>query len=115
MAPPEGLLTRADDVAGDDQLDAAVLLPSGGGAVRRNGRAFSETLPPDGARGDPLLHEIRAHRFTATLRQPLIGVVGAHVVGVTLDLHAQSLLRCQDAGDARELFARARLQRVAAR
>src|SRR5688572_12769549 len=101
MAPPEGAgpvtgtrrsLARADGVAGDDELDASILLASGGGAVGRHRRALAEPAGSNRARRNALLHEIGPHRCAASLRQLLVVVFSAHVVGVPFDLDPQSLM-----------------------
>jgi hypothetical protein len=52
-----------------------------------------------------VLHGIDAHRFAASFRESLVGVIGADVVDVSLDVEMQSRMRCEDARDATFLSA----------
>lgn len=60
-------LASADDVAGDDEFHATILLPAFRGAVGGHRLRFAEAGRGDGVRRNSLLHEIGLHRGRATL------------------------------------------------
>ena len=103
------MVRTADRFARDHELHSSILLSSAGNTVRDHGLRLSESKRRDRRRRNALLHEITAHRLRAALRQRLIVVSVADAVGVAVDFEAQVRIRQQDAGDGRQLLARARL------
>ncbi len=59
-----------------------------------------------------MLHQVITHRAGAVLRQGLIHLIAAHIVGVAADFDVESRVGEQNAGDFRQLLPRTRLQRV---
>src|SRR6266700_3233352 len=104
----------ADGVAVDHELDAAVALAAFGGLVGGDGLDFAEAAGGDGRRRYALFGEKFAHGTGAALGKLLIEFVAADAVGVAFDLKHEAGMRENDAGNFRELFARAGLERVAA-
>ena len=90
----------ADRLARYHELDAPILLTSGRNVVRCYRLRLSEAERHDRRRRNALLHEVIAHGLRAALRQRLVVVVVADVVGVAFDLEVQAWIREQDAGDA---------------
>src|SRR5216683_1778655 len=104
----------ADGVAVDHELDAAVALAAFRGLVGGDGLGFAETAGCDGRRRYALFSEKFAHGTGAALGKLLIEFVAADAVGVAFDLKHEAGMRENDAGNFREFFARAGLERVAA-
>src|SRR5713226_463575 len=104
----------ADGVTVDDELDAAVALAALRGVVRSDGLHFAEAAGGDGRRSHALFGEKIADGVGAALGELLIEIIAADAVGVAFDLKREARMGEHDAGNFRELFARAGLERVTA-
>src|SRR5260370_39500598 len=87
---------RTDDVARHYQLHAAVHLPAGGGAVRRNRILLAEAARRNIILRDALLHQVTAHALGAFFRELLIVGVAPDAVGVAVNLQSQARVRKND-------------------
>src|SRR5688572_17313645 len=76
----------------DDELDAPVLLASGAGLVVGDRLVGTVTLRLQAVGRDPLLAEVLRDGLGARLRQLLVLIGGADVVGVAGDLDGEDLL-----------------------
>src|SRR5579872_1103847 len=102
----------ADGVAGYDQFDSAVLLPSGRAIVRGHGQSIAEAFRAHGIGSDALLYEVSANRTGTILRQSLVHDIAADVIGVSTDFDIETRVGEQDAGNFGQLLARTRCQGI---
>src|ERR1035441_3588779 len=73
----------ADDLAGDHNLHAAILLPALRGVVRSHRLSLAETLRSDRTYRHSLLHQVIAHGRAALFGKLLIILITADAVRVT--------------------------------
>src|SRR5205085_1467454 len=109
-----GVRSAADGVAVDDEFDAPIALAAVGGAIRSDRLGFAKAAGGNGGSGYAVLREEVADGIGAALRELLVEVVAADAVRMTFNLHGQAGVRKHNAGDFREFFAGAGLERVAA-
>ena len=102
----------ADDFAGDDNLDAAILLAAGGGAVISDWIVQAESLGGDAARIQALVNQILADSTGALLGKLLVELFAADVIGVTFDGEIQTRMREDNSRKFGEAFAGFGLQIV---
>src|SRR5438105_129400 len=72
----------ANSLAGDDHLDAAILLPSRSGRIGCNWRRFAHTGGSQIRRRHALADQVIAHRVGTALGEDLVEVIATHAVGV---------------------------------
>ena len=109
-----GIDGGANDIAGDDEFNSAILLATCCVIVRGYWLGIAIALSCNRIGIDAGFDEVITHRAGAVFRQRLIHVVAANVIGVAANLDVDSRVGKQDAGNLGELLAGSRLQGVSA-
>jgi hypothetical protein len=99
----------ADGFAGNEKFHSAVLLSSRGVIVRSYCQGVAKTFGCNRISRDSLLHQIVAHRGSAVLREGLIHLVAADLVGIAADFDVESRIGQQNTGDFCQLLPSTRL------
>ena len=110
----DGVQLRANDLAGNDQFNAAVLLAALARLVRSHGDVKSPAYRCDRALRDSLSNEEFANRCGSLLRKGLIEFSRTDVVGVTLGFQPKVGVVQDNASQPGQLLASQRAQRVLA-
>src|SRR3954453_8615523 len=97
---------RADNIAGNHQFHAPILLAALRGVVGSHRLSFAETLGRHRGGGHTLLGQIVADRLAAMLGKLLVVVVATDAIGVTFDVELEAGMTGDDAGHFGQLFAR---------
>src|SRR5438105_14431404 len=105
----------ADDVAGDNQFHATILLTPGRSVVRHHRLGLSESFRRHRTGGNALLSQIVAHRDPALLGKLLVVVVATYIIGVSLYFQLQTGVPRNDARDFCQLLPCSRTPRIRSR
>src|ERR1700693_4601149 len=89
----------ADRITGHEKFHSPVLLSTCRVIIRSNSQSVAKASSRDGIGRDSLSHQVVTHRAGAVLRQGLIHLIAAHVVGVSADFDIESRVGEQDTGN----------------
>ena len=109
-----GALRDTDCIAGDDQVDSAVLRTAAGGGVIRDWLRLAIASCRDVVWLNPLRDEEVPDRVGPVLRELLVVFVTADDVGVAFHLNFETRVGLQDSGDFCKADLSTGLQRVPA-
>lgn len=80
----------------DDEVDASVLVATFAGAIFRHGTRFAKALGIEPGGRDAVLAEPLSHRAGASLRQALVKLGRAAIIGVTFHAHSGDVAAARD-------------------
>ena len=86
-----------DDIAGDDQLYSAILLPACGSIVRCHWLALAKSTGRNRRCDNPRLNQEVANRARSVFRELHIKFIGSNAIGMAFHFELQTWIRQNDA------------------
>src|SRR5580658_3501737 len=105
-----GIRRVANGVAGNHEFNPAVFLAPCGVIIRSYWQRVTEAFRSQCVCRYALFDQVTADSAGAILRQLLVHVITAHVVGVTANLNVEAWISDEDSSHLRKFFPSARLQ-----